>query len=66
MTCTTEGKGLARMGQCAWKVILALKQLEKVLEKYNNRFALVTSHLVKFRGDNYGTATSDKEVFSHD
>lgn len=24
-----------------------------------NRFALVTSHLVKFRGDNYGTATSD-------
>ncbi|BFH10674.1 hypothetical protein PMJ10TS2_03020 [Paenibacillus melissococcoides] len=24
-----------------------------------NRFALVTSHLVKFRGDNYGTATND-------
>lgn len=24
-----------------------------------NRFALVTSHLIKFRGDNYGTATSE-------
>lgn len=24
-----------------------------------NRFALVTSHLVKFRGDNYGTSTGD-------